>query len=86
MTAADVVAEVRDERLEDFIREAVVLIARELMEAEISGGRRRARRTSRRMSVSSIAMCIARGRGDAGRGDRAADSEQAPGQLLPVVS
>jgi transposase-like protein len=37
MTAADVVAQVRDGRLEDFVREAVVLIARELMEAEISG-------------------------------------------------
>ena len=36
MTVADVVANVRDGRLEDFVREAVVLIARELMEAEIS--------------------------------------------------
>jgi putative transposase len=36
MTAADVVAQVRDGRLEDFVREAVVLVARELMEAEIS--------------------------------------------------
>jgi putative transposase len=36
MTAGDVVAQVRDGRLEDFVREAVVLIARELMEAEIS--------------------------------------------------
>src|ERR1700756_4947417 len=36
MTAADVVAQVRDGRLEDFVREAVVLIARELMEAEVS--------------------------------------------------
>ena len=36
MTVADVVAEVRDGRLEDFVREAVVLVARELMEAEIS--------------------------------------------------
>ena len=35
MTAADVVAQVRDGRLEDFVREAVVLVARELMEAEI---------------------------------------------------
>ena len=33
---ADVVAQVRDGRLEDFVREAVVLVARELMEAEIS--------------------------------------------------
>jgi putative transposase len=36
MTAGDVVAQVRDGRLEDFVREAVVLVARELMEAEIS--------------------------------------------------
>src|ERR1700757_2920928 len=36
MTAADVVAQVRDGRLEDFVREAVVLVARELMEVEIS--------------------------------------------------
>ena len=35
-TVADVVAEVRDGRLEDFVREAVVLVARELMEGEIS--------------------------------------------------
>jgi putative transposase len=35
-TVADVVAQVRDGRLEDFVREAVVLVARELMEAEIS--------------------------------------------------
>jgi transposase-like protein len=37
MTVADVVAGVRDGRLEDFVREAVVLIARELMESEITG-------------------------------------------------
>jgi transposase-like protein len=36
MTAAEVVAQVRDGRLEDFVRDAVVLVARELMEAEIS--------------------------------------------------
>src|SRR5947209_20532693 len=36
MTAADVVAQVRDGRLEDFVREAVVLVAGELMEAEIA--------------------------------------------------
>jgi putative transposase len=35
MTVADVVAQVRDGRLEDFVREAVALVARELMEAEI---------------------------------------------------
>jgi putative transposase len=35
-TVADVVAQVRDGRLEDFVREAVVLVARQLMDAEIS--------------------------------------------------
>jgi putative transposase len=35
-TVADVVGQVRDGRLEDFVREAVVLVARELMEGEIS--------------------------------------------------
>jgi putative transposase len=37
MTVADVVAQVGDGRLEDFVREAVQLVARELMEAEVSG-------------------------------------------------
>ena len=36
MTVADVVAQVRNGRLEDFVREAVALVARELMDAEIS--------------------------------------------------
>jgi putative transposase len=36
MTVADVVAQVRDGRLDDFIKDAVALVARELMEAEIS--------------------------------------------------
>jgi transposase-like protein len=36
MTVADVVAGVRDGRLEDFVREAAVLIARELMESEVT--------------------------------------------------
>ncbi len=36
MTVADVVAQVRDGRLEDFVREAVELVAREIMEGEIS--------------------------------------------------
>ena len=37
MTVADVVAQVRDGRLDDFVREAVELAAREIMEAEVSG-------------------------------------------------
>ena len=35
-TVGDVVAQARDGRLADFVREAVVLVARELMEAEVS--------------------------------------------------
>jgi putative transposase len=37
MTVADVVAQVGDGRLDDFVREAVGLVAREIMEAEVSG-------------------------------------------------
>jgi transposase-like protein len=37
MTVGEVVERTMDGRLEDFVREAVVLVARELMEAEISG-------------------------------------------------
>jgi putative transposase len=36
MTVADVVAKTMDGRLEDFVREAVLLVARELMEAEVT--------------------------------------------------
>jgi transposase-like protein len=36
MTVADVVAQTRDGRLEDFVRETVAVVARELMEAEVS--------------------------------------------------
>ena len=36
MTVADVVAQAMDGRLEDFVREAVALVARELMEGEVS--------------------------------------------------
>ena len=36
MTVADVVATTMDGRLEDFVREAVALVAREVMDAEIS--------------------------------------------------
>src|ERR1039458_3082754 len=36
MTVADVVAKTMDGRFEDFVREAVALVVRELMEAEVS--------------------------------------------------
>ena len=38
MTVAGVVAQVRDARLEDFVKEAVAIVARELMEVEVSAG------------------------------------------------
>jgi hypothetical protein len=68
MTVADVVAQARDGRLEDFVREAVGPVARELMEAEISeqiGAElgEVAPETRRR-----IAMGIARGPGRRGSG------------------
>jgi transposase-like protein len=37
MRVADVVSLVRDGRLDDFVREAVALVAREIMESEITG-------------------------------------------------
>jgi hypothetical protein len=86
MTVGDVVAQVRDGRLEDFVREAVALVARELMEAEISAevgaelGSRAGGQGHASQWVSPAAV------GDAGWGDRAVDPENAPGQLLPVVS
>jgi hypothetical protein len=50
MTVADVVAQVRDGRLEDFVREAVALVAREIMESEVSAqvGAERVRSRPRR--------------------------------------
>ena len=35
-TVADVVAQVRDGRFEEFVRKALELVARELMDAEVS--------------------------------------------------
>ena len=68
MTATDVVAQVRDGRFEDFVREAVVLVARELMEAEISSRSAPSSERSRPMRGSRIATGIARGRGRPGLG------------------
>ena len=86
MTVADVVAQVRDGRLEDFVREAVLLVARELMEGEISDeiGAELAR--SRQRCEPRIATGTGRGRGDQGRGARAADPEEAAGVgVLPEL-
>ena len=86
MTVGDVVANTMDGRLEDFDRAAVALVARELMEGEISveiGGR--AGRSGRGCGPRSQwvqAACV----GDEGRGDRVDDSEAAFGiVVLPVV-
>jgi transposase-like protein len=87
MTAADVVAQVRDGRLEDFVREAVVLVARELMEAEISaeigaelGEVAPEARLTYRNGYRSREV------GDTSWRARAADPPQTPGQLLPELS
>ena len=87
MTAADVVARVMAGEHGDFVRDAVAMIARELMEAEISvevgaelgevsGG-----------AGDASQWLSAEGLGDEGRRDRVADPEEASGAgVLPVVS
>ena len=87
MTAADVVAQVRDGRLEDFVREAVVLVARELMEAEISaevgaelGEVAPEARLTHRNGYRPRPWETRVGR------DRAVDPAQAARQLLPELS
>ena len=84
MTVADVVAQVHDGRLEDVVREAVKLVARELMEAEVSGQVGAGlgeiapdTRSTYRNGYRPEAV------GDPGRGDRADDPPHAGGQLLP---
>ena len=68
MTVADVVAQVRDGRLEDFVREAVALVARELMEARDHGrDRRRARRGRARDAADASQRVSPAGVGDEGR-------------------
>src|SRR5512140_3522645 len=87
MTVAGGVAQVRDGRLEDFVREAVALVARELMEGEISAeiGAELGEVAPGEASDASQRVPGA-GVGDEGRGDRPADPEEAPGAgVLPVV-
>jgi putative transposase len=85
MTVADVVGQVRDGRLEDFVREAVVLVTRELMEAEIS-----AEIGAEHGEVAPEARSTHRN-GYRPRpwetrvGDRAVDPSHAAGQLLPEL-
>ena len=66
MTVADVVAKTMDGRLEDFVREAVALVARELMEGEISGEIGAELGEVAPMRGPRIATGIARGRGRRG--------------------
>ena len=87
MTVADVVARTMDGRLEDFVREAVALVARELMEGEISAeigaglGE-----VAPETSADASQWVSTAGVGDAGRGDRVVDPEEALGAVvLPVV-
>ena len=87
MTVADVVAKTMDGRLEDFVREAVALVARELMEAEI-GGRdwSRARRGRAGDAVDASQRISPAGVGDEGRRARAVDPEEAAGAgVLPEL-
>ena len=74
-TVADVVAQVRDGRLEDFVREAVVLVTRELMEED--GGRCWAWRGRARAEVHAPECVSPAGVGDEGRRDLAAGLSQA---------
>ncbi len=68
MTVADVVAKTMDGRLEDFVREAVALVAREVMEAEVSAEVGAGRGEVARGRASRIATGIGRGRGRRGLG------------------
>jgi hypothetical protein len=87
MTVADVVAQVGDGRLEDFVREAVQLVARELMEAEVSGaGRCAARGVGARESGDASQWVSPSAVGDAGWGYRVDDPPDAVGQLFPELS
>ena len=86
-TVADVVAQVRDGRLEDFVREAVVLVARELMEGEICaeiGAELGEVAPEQRVDASQ--RVPGAGVGDEGRGARAVGPAQAVrAGVLPVV-
>ena len=87
MTVADVVAKTMDGRLEDFVREAVALVARELMEGEISAEIGAALgEVAPESAVDASQRVSPAGVGDAGWGDRAAGPEEAVGAVvLPVV-
>ena len=83
MTVADVVAQVRDGRLEDFVREAVAFVARELMEAEISAEiGAELGEVALDTQADASQRVPAQGVGDAGRGDRPVDPQEALGALV----
>jgi len=86
MTVEEVVRRVLREEHADVIRESVRAVAREIMEVEVAeligaehGERRPDDRATHRNGYR------ARRWDTRARGDRAADPEAAPGQLLPVV-
>jgi len=85
MTVADVVAKVRDGRLEDLVREAVALVARELMEAEIVRHEVGAElgEVAPGGAVDASQRLPASGVGDQRRRARAAGGEEAPGAGVP---
>ena len=76
MTVADVVAKTMDGRLEDFVREAVALVARELMEGEISAEVGAGLGEIAPETRLRIAMGIARGRGRRGLGRSSCSSRR----------
>ena len=87
MTIEEVVRQVLRDEHADVIRESVSAVAQQLMEVEISeligaqhSERRPEERATHRNGYRPTALGYARGR------DRAADPEDAPGQLLPELS
>src|SRR3954465_13054487 len=85
MTIEEVVRKVLREEHGDVIRESVRLVAQELMEVEVAEligaqlGERTKDAATHRKRLSPAAV------GHQGRGDRAADPEAPPGQLLPEL-
>ena len=86
MTVADVVANVLAGEHGDFVREAVAIVARELMEAEVSAEIGAGRGEVSRGADDAPQRLPAARLGDAGRRDRARDPAQALRRgLLPLV-
>jgi transposase-like protein len=87
MTAADVVAKAMAGEHGDLLRDAVALVVRELMEAEVAqltGAGRGERSTGTRDAPQRVPASQL---GDAGRRDRAVDPQDAVGAgVLPELS